>query len=125
MKKFNGIFIGFVIGSAVGSSIALLFAPKKGKYLRNDISRKTGEIIDQGKKLTYNSWNEAKEAAESTFESANDFLNTGVEKIVKKTEKIKDAFKSGIDSYNDERRQEKYTGNLYSDDSEKTKARIT
>jgi gas vesicle protein len=96
-----------------------LYAPKKGKLLRNDISRKTNDLIDQGKKLTYDSWNGAKEAAESTFESANEFLNTGVEKIIDKTEKIKDAFRTGIDTYKDERRSGKNKGSLYNEVAEK------
>jgi gas vesicle protein len=118
-KKLNGLFISFLVGGAVGSAIALLYAPKKGKLLRNDISRKTNDLIDQGKKLTYDSWNGAKEAAESTFESANEFLNTGVEKIIDKTEKIKDAFRTGIDTYKDERRSGKNKGSLYNEVAEK------
>ena len=118
-KKLNGLFISFLVGGAVGSAIALLYAPKRGKQLRSDISRKTSDLIDQGKKLTYDSWNGAKEAAESTFESANEFLNTGVEKIIDKTEKIKDAFRTGIDTYKDERRSGKNKGSLYNEVAEK------
>lgn len=125
MKKVNGFFISFLVGSAVGSTIALLYAPKSGKYLRRDISRKTNELLDEGKKLTHDTWNGAKEAAESTFESANDFLNTGVEKISHKAEKIKEAFKSGIDTFKDERRSKKIKNNLYDEDVKNIHTRIT
>jgi hypothetical protein len=93
-KKITVLFISFLLGGAIGSAIALLYAPKQGKYLRNDIGRKTNELIDEGKKKTYDSWDDAKEKAESTLESANDFLSTGMEKIVRKTEKVKDALKA-------------------------------
>jgi len=125
MKKVNGVLLSFIIGSAVGSAIALLYAPQSGKNLREDISRKTNELIDDGKKLTYDTWNGAKDVAESTFETANDFLNTGVEKIVNKSEKIRDAFKSGVDAFKDERNYKKNKGGLYEEDSEKIHERIT
>jgi gas vesicle protein len=101
-KKINMLFISFLVGGAVGSSIALLYAPKQGKHLRNDISRKTNELIEFGKKKTFDSLHAAEEIADSTLDSANDFLNRGREKIARKTEKVKDAFKSGFNAYNNE-----------------------
>ena len=124
-KKINGILMSFLLGSAVGGAIALLYAPKSGKNFRHDISKKTNDLIDEGKKLTSNSWNGAKEAVENTFDSANDYLNTGVEKIKHKTEKVKDAFRTGVDTYKDERKSGKNSTGLYNEDVDKTKTRIT
>jgi len=103
-KKTSGFVLSFLIGGVIGSAIALMYAPKSGKNLRNDIGRKTTELIDQVKKLTYDSWNGAKDTAETTFESANEFLNSGVDKIVSKAERVKDSFKSGIEAYKEERK---------------------
>ncbi|MEO8513663.1 MAG: YtxH domain-containing protein [Ignavibacteria bacterium] len=125
MKKINGVFLSFLVGSAIGGTIALLYAPKSGKHLRKDISRKTNDLIDEGKKLTYDTWNGAKEAAENTFETANDFLNKGVDKITHKSEKLKNAFKLGIDTFKDERSSSKTKNNLYDDDTEKIHTKIT
>lgn len=102
--KTKGFLISFLVGGAVGSVIALLYTPKSGRHLRNDISRKTNEFIEESKKITSDTWNGAKEIAESHLDNANDFLNTGVEKIMRKTEKLKGAFKSGINAYNEERK---------------------
>jgi gas vesicle protein len=102
VKKMNGFLISFLLGGAVGSALALLYAPKQGKLLRNDISRKTNELIEEGRKKTVDLWNGAEELAESTLDSANDFLNRGMEKIGRKTEKVKDAFKSGFNAHNSE-----------------------
>jgi gas vesicle protein len=96
MKTFNGIFLSFLLGGAIGGAVALLYAPQKGKHLRKDISRKANNIIKDGRKMTHDSWNGAKEKAENLIESANDVLNTNVDKIVRKTEKLKDALKSGF-----------------------------
>ena len=117
--------MSFILGSAVGGTIALLYAPKSGKNFRHDIGKKTNDLIDEGKKLTSNSWNGAKDAVESTFDAANDFLNTGVEKIKHKSEKVKDAFRTGIDTYKDERKSGKNSTSLYNEDVDKTKTRIT
>ena len=101
-KITKGLLAGFLIGGAVGGAIALLYAPKSGKLLRNDISRKTNELIGEGKLKGEHLWNNTKEQVGSTLDSANDFLNTSKEKIRNKTEKVKDAFKAGVSAYNEE-----------------------
>ena len=104
VKQINGVFLSFLLGGVVGSAIALLYAPKSGKQLRNDISRTTNELYEEGKKKTYDSWNDAKEKAENILDGANDVLSTNVEKIVRKTENLREALKSGVNAYNDERK---------------------
>jgi len=42
----KGLLIGFLTGAAVGSIIALLYAPKSGKELRSDIKNKSQEFMD-------------------------------------------------------------------------------
>jgi len=92
-KKLNGLMAGFILGGLAGGIIALLYAPKSGKHLREDIRGRTNELIDEGRKKANDTWSAAREKAESTFESANDFLNTGVEKVARKAEKIKEALR--------------------------------
>ena len=111
INKTKGILISFVLGGAIGSAIALLYAPKSGKHLRNDISRKTNELIDEGKKISYDTWNGAKEKVESTIDSANELLNTGMEKIGRKKDKVIDALKTGISAYEEERKSGKNQSN--------------
>ncbi len=103
-KITKGLLAGFLIGGAIGGAIALLYAPKSGKLLRNDISRKTNELIGEGKLKGEHLWNNTKEQVECTLDSANDFLNTSKEKIKNKTEKVKDAFKAGVSAYNEKRK---------------------
>lgn len=118
VKTMTGFFISFLIGSAIGGGIALLYAPESGKRLRKDIGRKSNELLDEGKKMASDTWNDAKEKAESTLDSANDFLNANIEKITRKTEKVKDALKSGVDAYNEELKHE---NNLVLEDAENTR----
>jgi len=120
----KGIFAGFLLGTVVGGAIALLTAPKSGKHLRNDISRKTNELIEDGKKNAYESWNGVKGRTESTIESANDMLNNGKEKIMRKAEKVKDAYKAGINAYNNGRKDES-DERISSEDESITYGKIT
>ncbi len=119
-KRTGGFLLSFLIGSAVGTAIALLYAPKSGRLLRNDISRKTNDMIDHGKKLTHDTWNGAKNTAETTFASANEFLNSGVEKIVNKAEHVKESFKSGMEAFNEERRSGKDLNKLSKKEADRT-----
>ena len=41
----RGLFVGFLLGSAVGSVIALLYAPKTGKELRGDIKERSDDFL--------------------------------------------------------------------------------
>ena len=94
MKTINGMLLGFLLGGVIGGAIALLYAPQKGKHFRKNLSKKTNELIDEGKYKTSDLWDDTKEKTESALESANNILNTGVEKIAHETEKIKDGLKS-------------------------------
>ena len=47
MKKTKWVFISFLFGGAIGSSIALLYAPESGKHLRNDISDENKEFFEK------------------------------------------------------------------------------
>lgn len=107
IKKANGIFMSFLLGGVIGSTIALLYAPKTGKHLRDDISTKTNKLIKQGKKKTIDTYKDAREIAGETIESANDFINNSLEKIGHNTDKVKEAFKSGFNVFNDERKSSK------------------
>ena len=76
-----GISLGwFLVGAAVGGSIALLYAPRTGKEMRKMISKKTEqsadtiadsgkEMLDRGRELFERAREVADEAAE-TFDRA-------------------------------------------------------
>jgi gas vesicle protein len=46
----KGIFVGFLVGGAIGAILALLYAPKGGKELRTDIREKTDEYLGEAEK---------------------------------------------------------------------------
>lgn len=131
-KIAKGLFIGFLSGAIVGGIFALLFAPKSGKELRRDIKLRKDEFIDdaseymqiakekasnlinEGKRKSEELIKQAKERASSLIQDANELLSSAREKVSGKisetkenltdeAQRIKEAFKAGIDAYNEEK----------------------
>ncbi|HEY5125046.1 MAG TPA: YtxH domain-containing protein [Ignavibacteria bacterium] len=131
-KMVKGLFLGFLAGSIVGSVLALLYAPKSGKELRGDIKlkkdeflddtaeymqiakSKANELINEGKKKSEMLIQEAKKKASNLLDDANKVLSGAKDKASEKigdakvkltneSEKIKDAFKAGIEAYKEEK----------------------
>jgi gas vesicle protein len=128
----KGLLIGFLAGAAVGSIIALLYAPKSGKELRADIKNKSQEFVDdaeeyistakekasqlinEGKKKSERLVADTKEKVDSLLDEAekilsdakektNTFAQSGKEKIEKEGERLKTAIKAGLDTYKSEK----------------------
>ncbi|HMS66374.1 MAG TPA: YtxH domain-containing protein [Ignavibacteria bacterium] len=131
-KTAKGLLLGFVTGSVVGAAIALLYAPKSGKELRNDIKlrkddllddtseflqiakSKAGDLINEGRRKSEELISDARKKAGTLIDDANVILNDAKEKatttidstkekLVSGTDKIKDALKAGVDAYNQEK----------------------
>ena len=124
----KGLLIGFLTGTVVGAAVALLYAPKSGKELRQDIKGKTDEFIDEAEKfldtakekakVTINEskkkaeelLSEAKSKAEVLMKDANRVLNdakaktnevvqTGKDTVEAEGSRLKTALKAGVDAY--------------------------
>lgn len=124
----KGLLIGFLTGGIVGAAIALLYAPKSGKELRSDIKNKSNEFLDdaekyidvakekasaainEGKQKSEKLISDAKVKADELIKDAERVFNdlksktgdayeSGKETVLKETEKVKGAFKTGIDAY--------------------------
>ncbi|MGE5410103.1 MAG: YtxH domain-containing protein [Clostridiales bacterium] len=127
----KGLLIGLLAGSVVGSLIALLYAPKSGKELRKDIKDKTDEfmedaekylseakdkavdLINDGKKKSEKLIADAKVKVDSLLQDAEKILsdakdkageaiNTSKDSVGKESDKLKNAFKAGLDAYKNE-----------------------
>jgi len=124
----KGLLIGLLAGGAIGAVLGLLFAPKSGKELRNDIRIRTDEYLDDadryiadartkakdlindGKKKSEKIISDAKtksdellKDAEKVFNDAKAKANTayqsGKKTVEDETGKLKTAFKAGVDAY--------------------------
>lgn len=131
-KTAKGLILGFVTGGIVGAAIALLYAPKPGRELRNDIRLKKDELLDdtseylqiaktkatdlinEGRRKSEELISDAKKKAGTLIDDANSILNdakekatttigTTKEKIAVESDRVKDAFKAGLDAFNQEK----------------------
>lgn len=127
-KSGSSVFLGFLAGGAIGAVLALLYAPKTGRELRNDIKSRTDEYLDEadryinearkkakvlindGKKKSEKIINDAKEKSEAILKDAEKIFNDAKEKasgnldesksmLENEANNLKNAFKAGVDAY--------------------------
>jgi len=124
----SSIFFGFLAGGIIGAGLALLYAPKTGRELRNDIKSRTDEYLDEaekyiaeardkakglindGKKKSEKIIYDAKEKSEAILKDAEKILNDakakasgsieeGKSKLESESNNLKSAFKAGVEAY--------------------------
>lgn len=78
-------------GAGIGAVIALLFAPKSGAELREDIADASRKGLEKGKEAAAQLQERAGEYYEATRERAADLYETGLERAGELTEKAKSA----------------------------------
>lgn len=117
----RNLLLGFLSGAFVGGVFALLYAPKPGTELRGDIKRKGGEfagdvdeylqdaqekakhLINEGRDKSSALITDAKKRADSLLHDAEDVLSGARGRVTDEGDKLKTAFKAGMDSYKEER----------------------
>ena len=129
----KGLLIGIISGAAFGSALALLYAPKTGKRLREDIKNKsqdfiddTDEYISNAKEKAYNLFRDVKKKSETLVGEAEEnakaiidesdkilthskdkvgsFVQNGKIKLEKENERMKSAIKAGMEAYKIEKK---------------------
>lgn len=68
-------------GCAIGAGVALIFAPKSGKEMREDISNKTLKGIEQAKNYGSNLSDKAQNMYHQIYDKAVDTIETTKEKL--------------------------------------------
>lgn len=105
-----------VVGGGIGAILALLFAPKSGVELREDIADATRKGIEKSKEAATQLQEKAGDYYEVSREKASEFYQTAAEKAADLTEKAKSAaantanpfsaaIEAGKDAYTAEKRK--------------------
>ena len=105
-----------IVGGGIGAILALLFAPKSGAELREDIADATRKGIEKSKETAAQLQEKAGEYYEVSREKANELYQTASEKASDLTEKAKTAaantanpfsaaIEAGKDAYTAEKRK--------------------
>lgn len=110
-----------LIGGGIGAILALLFAPKSGEELRNDIADATRKGIDRSREAATQLGNKAGEYYEATRERATELYGTASEKAAEAAASAREvasrqvgsvsaAIEAGKKAYVDEKRKTELSG---------------
>jgi gas vesicle protein len=91
------VFLSFLAGAAVGAGLALLYAPKTGKELREKIGELTDDAV--GKIKSYAT--EAQEKLKSTIEDGKDAIKEKKSILTSAIEAGKEAMEREKEKYKD------------------------
>lgn len=105
-----------LVGGGIGAIIALLFAPKSGQELREDIADATRKGIEKSKETAAQLQEKAGDYYEVSREKASELYQTATEKAGELTERAKSvaattanpfsaAIEAGKDAYTQEKRK--------------------
>ncbi|MEP7235479.1 MAG: YtxH domain-containing protein [Ignavibacteriota bacterium] len=87
----QSFMIGALIGAAAGASIALLYAPKKGRELRNDITSTVGDISSRLSALLASAKEAGEDLVSEAVESGNEIVSDAyrrAESLIEEAERI-------------------------------------
>jgi len=119
--KTSDFLKGVLIGGLIGAAAGILFAPKSGKETREDIARKTDEIIKKAKeeyevaleksKNAYETairkakeiQSMAREKVEDVEESVTELTEKGKETLLDNKTRLKKALDAGIEAFKEEK----------------------
>ncbi len=98
----KGILMGILTGAAAGSIIALLYAPKSGEKLREDIKTKSQDFIDDFGKYISNAKKDASQFIKGVKKKSKILVEDSenkVEALLDETEKILSDAKEKVEDY--------------------------
>jgi len=95
----------FAIGAAVGAMVALLFAPKAGRELREDIADATRKGVDRARETGSQLSARAGEYYETASQRAGELAQTARDAVSRRGELVNSAIEAGRQAYRDEKRR--------------------
>ncbi|PKN76661.1 MAG: hypothetical protein CVU52_03815 [Deltaproteobacteria bacterium HGW-Deltaproteobacteria-10] len=122
MSEHNGDLLkGLIVGGLIGAALGILYAPKSGKETREDIARKTEELLNKAKeeyekaveksKLAYESATKriqelelsAKEKVDEVENKVSEFAHHSAEAVAENKNRLKKAIDAGVEAYREEK----------------------
>ncbi len=95
----------FAIGATVGAVVALLFAPKSGRELREDLADATRKGVDRARETGTQLSARAGEYYESASARAGELAQSAREAVSRRGEVFGSAIEAGRQAYRDEKRR--------------------
>jgi len=95
----------FVIGATVGAVVALLFAPKSGRELREDLADATRKGVDRARETGSQLSAKAGEYYDAAATRAGGLAQTARDAATRRGEHLSAAIEAGKRAYRDEKRR--------------------
>lgn len=95
----------FAVGATVGALVALLFAPKSGRELRQDVADATRKGVDRARETGSQLTTRAGEYYETATTKAGELAATAREAASRRGELFGSAIEAGRQAYRDEKRR--------------------
>ena len=95
----------FAIGAAVGALVALLFAPKSGRELREDLADATRKGVDRARETGAQLSTRAGEYYETAASRAGELAAGAREAASRRGERFTSAIEAGRQAYQEEKRR--------------------
>ncbi len=95
----------FAIGATVGAVVALLFAPKSGRELRQDVADATRKGVDRARETGSQLSVRAGEYYETASARAGELAQSARDAVSRRGELVNSAIEAGRQAYRDEKRR--------------------
>ena len=95
----------FAIGATVGAVVALLFAPKSGRELRQDVADATRKGVDRARETGSQISARAGEYYETASARAGELAQSARDAVSRRGELVGSAIEAGKQAYRDEKRR--------------------
>ena len=95
----------FAIGATLGAVVALLFAPKSGRELRQDVADATRKGVDRARETGSQLSSRAGEYYETATTRAGELAQSAREAAARRGEQVSAAIEAGKQAYRDEKRR--------------------
>ena len=95
----------FALGATVGAVVALLFAPKAGRELREDIADATRKGVDRARETGSQLGTRAGQYYDAAAACAGELAQTAREAAARRGEHFSAAIEAGKQAYRDEKRR--------------------
>lgn len=95
----------FVIGATVGAVVALLFAPKSGRELREDLADATRKGVDRARETGSQISAKAGEYYDAASARAGELASSARDVVERRGERVSAAIEAGRQAYRDEKRR--------------------
>lgn len=109
VRNVGLLIAGFAIGALTGTVLGLLFAPKSGRELREEIKDKSIEYYGKAKEKGAEYVDGAKEKAATAYDKSKETAGAAKDRISEAASKVKQAIDTGVKTAREkleERRQE-------------------